>query len=86
MTDADDWSPSCWSCEREVSRRHLNMFPVHIENEDEPGYERVEVPLCDGCRKDRMHTHECPHCGREYVHLDRAMKCCQHLRGGPVAR
>lgn len=72
----EEWSPSCWDCGRELPRRRLNMFPVHIDNEDGLGYEVVDVPLCDGCRKDRMPTHECPRCGEEYLHLDRAMECC----------
>lgn len=75
-SEQEEWSPSCWDCGRELDRRHLNPHPVHIEHEDGPGYDRVEVPLCDACRKQRLPTHECQRCGLEYLDLEAAVQCC----------
>lgn len=83
MTTNDDWSPSCWDCERELPRRNLNKFPIHIDHDDGIGYERVDVPLCDSCRKDRMHTHECETCGQEWLDLEAAITCCPEWEQRP---
>ncbi len=74
----DDWSPSCWDCGHEFDRRDLNPHPVHVEHDDEPGYERIDVLLCRRCRRSRMPTHECPDCGEEWLDVSAAAECCQH--------
>ena len=43
---------------------------------DDGGYDMVDVPMCPACRKERMHTHECPDCGREYLDIEGAATCC----------
>lgn len=85
MSDTDDeWRPSCYECGREMARRNLQPTPVHIEHDDEPGYDRVNVPMCHGCRLEMFPTHECEHCGEEYLDISDAVECCQHRQGRPM--
>lgn len=81
--DESEWQPSCYDCGREFANLSaLVSHPVHIDHED-GGYDRVEVPMCPACRKERMVTHECQNCGQEYLNLSDAAECCQH-RLGPM--
>lgn len=82
--DEDEWRPSCYDCGREMQRRHLNPTLIHIEHEDDSGYDVVDVPLCHSCLLERLPTHECQTCGREYIHLDRAAECCQNRQERPM--
>lgn len=74
-------SRSCYECGRSFSSRHaLAMASVHVDL-DEGGYERIDVPMCLDCRKER-NGHDCPECGRRYLHLEDAALCCEGRKAG----
>ena len=77
MSDTDDWDgPSCWDCGESYDRADLQPHPVHIDHDDEPGYDRVDVPLCRRCRNARLPTYDCETCGSEYTAPEDAYTCC----------
>ena len=67
-----------------MAQRNLQPTPVHIDHEDGIGYDRVDVPMCHACRLEMFPTHECEHCGREYLDISDAAECCQHRQGRPM--
>jgi primosomal protein N' len=72
----DEWKPSCYDCEREFSSSSALVSHPVMFHHDDGGYDMVDVPMCPACRKERMHTHECPECGEEYLDIEGAVMCC----------
>lgn len=80
MSEADDWHPSCYDCEREIPQRHLQPTEVIIHHDEGLGYDWVPVPMCGDCRR-RRYGYDCPQCGCTYDSEDDAMFCCRRRPG-----
>lgn len=76
----DGWVPSCYDCERELARRHLQPTEVIDTSGPGIGYERITVPMCGKCRKKRF-GFSCPQCGVLHDTQEDAMFCCQRRPG-----
>jgi DNA-directed RNA polymerase subunit M/transcription elongation factor TFIIS len=81
LTDGgQEWSPSCYECEREVPRRHLQPTEVMDHHDDGLGYDMVTVPMCHQCRLERF-GFECEDCGALHQDQLAAWRCCAHREG-----
>ncbi|WP_435551936.1 hypothetical protein [Natrinema sp. CGMCC1.2065] len=79
---ADDHSIRCYDCEHVVPRHDVSIREIVIPHQDGFGYEEVPVPLCRSCRLERF-GHSCDLCGRRYLDLEAALRCCdERLEGG----
>jgi len=84
MSESDDWEgPSCWDCGTTRDRAALQPHPVHIDHDDKPGYDVVDVPLCRYCRRARLPSYTCDTCGAEYTAPEDAYTCCNYREVRP---
>lgn len=74
-TDGGEDRGFCYECERHAPVSHLARRPVHVEHDDEPGYEVLDLPVCRSCRL-RREGQPCPDCGEMHWSAEDALLCC----------